>query len=281
MANLKTIRDLLAKTRNFLAGKDFSNPRLEAELLLSYVLSTDRVHLYMDIDMPLSQDEVDRYRAVVLQRVTGKPVSYITGEKEFYSLSFMVNESVLIPRPDSEHLIDVVKNRYSKIDSMFDIGTGSGVLAITLKKLLSIKTVVAVDISEGALQVASTNCEKILGEKAVIDFRVSDLYASVSEKFDLIVSNPPYVTEFEYDALDNTVRNFEPKTALVGGADGCFFYDKIIQGGKEHLNNGGVIVFEISDTVALQVQELALVNGFERAEIIKDYADHQRVMVIS
>jgi len=281
MDSLNTIRELLAKTEKFLENKGISNPRLEAELLMSYVLGTDRIHLYMDMDMPLSQEEIDLYRDVVMQRATGKPVAYITGQKEFYSDTFFVNESVLIPRPDSEHLIDVVKNKFPEISSLLDIGTGSGVLAITLKKLLSIKTVVAVDISDAALQVAATNCEVILDDKVAIDFRLSDLYGSVYEKFDLIISNPPYITEAEYTSLDDTVRKFEPQTALVGGADGCFFYEQIIQGAKVHLNQAGAIVLEISDSVAMQVKEIALVSGFNNVEIIKDYADHQRVMVLS
>lgn len=275
---MHTIRELLGKTGTFFEEKGIGNGRLEAELLLAHVLGTDRVRLFMDLDKPLSEEEVSEYRNIVMERGKGSPVAYLTGSREFYSHSFTVSPAVLIPRPETEHLIDHARKYFPEgLDALLDIGTGSGILAVLLAKFLKARRCVAVDTSPEALVLAEKNAEAHLGEAHGIEFKEGDVYAGVEERFSLIVSNPPYVTDRELEELPRDVAEFEPHAALAGGADGLAVYKAIFVGLDEHLEDGGRLLLEISDSVAAGVAELAERSCLRDWEIHRDFSGHQRV----
>lgn len=274
---METIKTLLNKASEYLNNR-IENPRLEAELLLAHVFKFDRVKIYIEMEKPVVENEIVEYRKLISLRANGTPSAYLTGKKEFYSMSFKVGPEVLIPRPDTEHLVDFIKkNAGSDSRSVLDIGTGSGILIICIAKMFKPELLMASDISQEAIDLAQENARLILGEEHGINFVMSDIFSNINNKFDLIVSNPPYITEEEYMNLDSSVRDYEPRTALLAGKDGLSEYKKIFKDALSFLNPGGMLLLEISDTVSQGVKELAKESGFSRTEIHKDYSGHNRV----
>lgn len=255
--------------------------RLEAQFLLAHALSCDRVRLYMDFDRPLLADELGNYRALIQRRLAGEPLAYLVGEQEFWSLSFRVGPEVLIPRRDTEIVIELVLDQV--IDRaaplrIADICTGSGVLAITLASELAQARVVATDISEAAARIARDNAERNQVADRV-DVRVGDLLAPLAGEppFDILVSNPPYVRSADIAGLSREVR-CEPRLALDGGSDGLTFYARIVAGAIAHLAPGGLLAFEHGFDQDHAVRQLIDATGaFNPAETRRDLADHPRV----
>jgi len=284
-----TIQELLKVTAEYLAKKQIESSRLAAEILLAHQLQTTRLNLYLEFERPLKEEEVKGYRALILRRVNREPVPYITGHQEFWSMDLMVNPSVLIPRPETEVLVEqalrLIQNQ--KIPSketylILDLGTGSGALALALAKDLEKARVWATDISGAALETARANARQ-LGLENRIEFREGDLWEPVQKEqigFDLIVSNPPYIAEDQYAGLAPEVRDYEPEIALNGRTGGLYYLEKIIRQGSEFLNPGGWLLLEMDPAQMDRALALLQSSGFyDRTERVKDYSSRFRVVM--
>jgi len=255
-----TVLKILNWTKGYLAEKGVENPRLEAEWMLCEALSLDRVGLYLNFDKPLNDAELAAFRGMVQRRAKREPLQYILGSQEFMGLDFQVTPAVLIPRHDTEVLVAEAVQRGAGIRSILDIGTGSGCVAVALAKSLPEAEVSSVDVSAEALAVARDNAEK--NQVSVRFFHGSLFEPLAGRRFDMIVSNPPYIPADEIATLQQEVRGFEPLGALDGGADGLDFYRSIVSGAPEHLTPGGWLLFEVGAGQAPQVLELLRTGGF-------------------
>jgi len=251
--------------------------RLEAQLLLAQVLACTRTQLYMNFDKPLAEPELAAYRALIKRRLAGEPVAYLLGETEFWSLPFFVDESVLVPRPDTETVIEVacaIRTDRAAACRVLDLCTGSGVIAISLAKELPNATVIATELSEPAAAIARKNAER---NHLSVEVRVGDLFAPVrGETFDLIASNPPYIASGVIAGLSAEVRR-EPRLALDGGVDGLAFYDRICAAAREHLAPGGALVVEHGYDQADAVRARFEAAGLTRVTLVHDLAKQPRV----
>lgn len=276
-----TIGAILDWTKQYFSGKGVDNPRLDAEVLLSHILGRDRLYLYVHFDQPLSPAELDAFRVSVRKRAARLPVAYITGEREFYGLRFAVSPAVLVPRPETELLVETVLRQLADKPAarIVDLGTGSGAIVISLLTRLPAATAVAVDISADALAVAGENA----GRHQVDDrlqLRQGDLWEPVSGMvFDVIVSNPPYIAAGDIDSLAPEVRQ-EPLLALDGGRDGLDFYRRLLRQGAAQLAADGVMAVEIGVGQAEPIRELAAVSPLAVSEVIADYAGIERIVVL-
>ena len=281
-----TVLRLLQWTTDFFRQRGSESPRLDAEVLLAHVRDCSRVELYTAFGDVPSEEQRVAFREMVRRRGEGMPVAQLVGYREFYSLRFRVTDDTLIPRPETEHLvveaIDCaaameVKNRPLRVA---DIGTGSGAIAVALAKHLPQAEIVAVDRSEAALKIAAWNAQqhRVDGQ---ICFLESDLLRSVDqpESFDLVCSNPPYVSEAEYKQLAQTVRDFEPLEALVAGPKGTEVIDRILKEIPARLRSGGRLIIELSPMIADACAKLAMETGqFDDLRFIKDLAGHRRIL---
>lgn len=277
------IDTILNWTRQYFGEKGVENPRLDAEVLLSHILGRDRLYLYVHFDQPLEGGELAAFRAAVKKRAMRLPVAYITGVKEFMGLDFKVTPAVLIPRPDTEILVETALKRLATFDSpkLLDIGTGSGAICISMLVNLPSAKAVTVDISPEAILVAKENGEKH-GVAKRLTFCQGDLFHPVvGQVFTAILSNPPYIPEVDMTTLTPEVRQ-EPDLALVGGKDGLDFYRRIIHEGANYLAPGGFIAMEVGIGQAQEVAKLAGESGFFAvSEIVKDYGGIERVVVLT
>lgn len=253
--------------------------RLEAQLLLAHVLGCTRVQLYTGFDRPLDEPELAAYRALIKRRLAGEPVAYLLGEQEFWGLPFWIDPSVLVPRPDTETVVEVA--RATRADRaapcrVLDLCTGSGALAISLAHELPAAQVIATEISPDAAALARRNAERNAVADRV-DVRAGDLWAPVAgERFDLVVSNPPYIATGVIPTLPADVRR-EPRIALDGGPDGLAFYDRICAHAREHLVPGGALVVEHGFDQADAVRARFERAGLERVTLVHDLAKQPRV----
>ncbi len=256
-----------------------ANPKFESELLLAYCLGIDRTKLILKKEEKLEGKQLKKFLELLNMRKSRIPYQYIVKKQHFMGLEFFVDENVLIPRPDTETLVEEVLKRLRKGDVIIDIGTGSGAIAISIAKYFKNCTVYAVDISKKALEVAKYNA-KMHGVLDKIVFIESDVFSNVSKdlKFDFIVSNPPYIKRSEIETLQKEVKK-EPIIALDGGPDGLLFYKKIIKEGPFYINIEGNIVFEIGYGQKEAVTDLLKKNGFEDIEVIKDLSGIDRVII--
>lgn len=251
---------ILNWTKGYLAEKGVENPRLEAEWMLCEALALDRVGLYLNFDKPLNDEELAAFRSLVVRRGKREPLQYILGTQEFMGLEFQVTPAVLIPRHDTEVLVNEAVRRGSEARAILDIGTGSGCVAIALARALPEAQLCSVDVSAEALDVARGNAER---NGAAVEFLLGSLFEPVAGRhFDMIVSNPPYIPAADIATLQHEVRDFEPMSALDGGADGLDFYRRITAGAPDHLNPGGWLIFEVGAGQAPQVLGLLKASGF-------------------
>jgi len=238
---------------------DVPSPRLNAELLLMFTLGCDRAYLFAHPERPLSEEEYSRYQEAINERARGCPTQYITGHQEFWGLDLIVSPAVLIPRPETEHVIETVlelaQSNYSDgAMKIIDVGTGSGCIALALATELRQAEIHAGDISEEALEIARINATR-LGLEKRIRFRHSDLLAGYpDEQFDFVVSNPPYVGESEADKVQKQVREFEPKIAVFSGWEGMDIYRRLIPQSYKALKAGGWFVTEIGYSIEEKVK---------------------------
>lgn len=249
-----TVLKVLTWTKEYLAQKGVENARLESEWLLCGVLALDRVGLYLNFDKPLSEAELGRFRGMVARRARREPLQHILGSQEFMGLEFAVTPAVLIPRHDTEVLVTEAVQRSGDDGRILDIGVGSGCIAVSLAKALPRAEVMGVEASPEALALAEKNAETH-GVRVTL-FEGSLFEPFPTERFDLIVSNPPYIPTADLESLQPEVRDFEPRQALDGGADGLDFYRLIIPAAPEHLNPGGWLMLEVGIGQAEPVQGL-------------------------
>ncbi|HEU5058392.1 MAG TPA: peptide chain release factor N(5)-glutamine methyltransferase [Kofleriaceae bacterium] len=279
MTEVWTPLRLLEWTTRRFADAAIDSPRLAAQILLAHALGIDRVQLYVQHDRPLGPEELGRYRELVKRRLAGEPVAYLTGRQEFWSLPLAVDPRVLVPRRDTETLVEVVLDRVDRTAplAIADIGTGSGAVALALARELPRAQVVATDRSAEALAVAQGNAER-LGLADRIELRHGDLYGPLGEeRFDVIASNPPYVSSGELAGLAPEVRR-EPQGALDGGADGLDVLRRLAAGAADHLSPGGLVAFEHGFDQGAAVRALIDATGaFAPAETRADMAGQPRV----
>ena len=274
-----TVGALVKRASEILKSRGIKSARLDAELLLAHALGfKDRVKLYSEFDKPLTDEEVENYRQLIIRRAKGEPVAYITGKKEFFGFTFRVEKGVLIPRPETELLVEIVyeylKDKEGK--TVVDVGTGSGCIAISLCKLLGAKhRFYGIDISKIALEVAEKN-RKILGCKNVTFFQ-SDLLEKVDFPVDVVVSNPPYVPLNDAE-LEESVKKFEPAVALFGGKDGLDIIRRLVEESYKKLNNGGLIAVEVGKGQSEKVKELFKGVGFRNVNSYADLSGIERVV---
>jgi release factor glutamine methyltransferase len=279
--NNLTIGSIIAKTVPFLKEKGLPNPRLEADLLLAGVLKLPRVKLYSEWDRPLEPAEIQQYREVIVKRVQGWPLAYLSGKKSFLSWEFDVTPAVLIPRPETEILVEAVVNLVKGHQELrgVDVGTGSGIIAIALAKLLPGSKWYAIDLSPEALAVAEANAVQ-LGVDQQISFINGDLLEplmNLGESFELIVSNPPYIPSATIETLQPEVRR-EPLLALDGGQDGLDIYKRLLPQAKALLAEGGICAVEHGWDQRGSLEKLFKESGFI-TQSIPDLAGLDRVII--
>ena len=284
--DLQTVRSALVVADEFLLGAGIENARLDAEVLLRQVLRMNKTELYLKIDELLQPAEERRFRELLRRRAQREPVAYITGQKEFWSLDFIVTSAVLIPRPETELLVEIaldcLKSRaVGTAPAIFDLGTGSGAIAVCLTKERLDADIWAGDISLSALEVARANALRH-GVSDRIHWLPGDLFATPDGGmpiFDLIVSNPPYIRTGELAMLAPEISQWEPLIALDGGADGMDVYRRIIREAHEHLAPGGQIIFEIgADSGKIVVDLIRRAACYGPVSVFQDYAGRDRVI---
>ncbi|WP_027713750.1 peptide chain release factor N(5)-glutamine methyltransferase [Desulfuromonas sp. TF] len=277
MAETWTVLKVLQWTAGYLKEKGIEGGRLDAELLLSDALILDRVGLYLNYDRPLTTVELTFFRQQVGRRARREPLQYILGRAEFWSLPFVVNPAVLIPRPDTEILVEEALKRASVEANILDVGTGSGAIAVALAHELPGAAVEGVDISPAALEVAAENARRN-GVDGRVRLGEADLARLPEGPFDLIVSNPPYIPSDELAALMPEVRDFEPRLALDGGGDGLESYRLLARHAPSRLHSGGWLLLETGAGQAPAVRELLAEAGLLDVFSRDDYAGIPRVV---
>ena len=262
-----------------LTSGDVASPRLAAEVLLMHTLDCDRAHLFAHPERVLTPEETNQYHSFVHERADGKPTQYITGHQEFWGLDLLVSEAVLIPRPETEHSVEAaleIARADSAIKKIIDVGTGSGCIALALTKELPHHEIHATDISEVALAIARENAERLNLQR--VQFRRCDLLTGVeAEKYDLVVSNPPYVGRDEPEKVQKIVRDWEPGVAVFGGASGLEIYERLVPQAFEALRPGGWLVMEIGYSIEQPIRKL--LSGWSGVEIKADLQGIPRVAV--
>lgn len=290
MAESWTVRRILEWTSGYFTRKNLDAPRLSAELLLAHVLSAPRIRLYTEYDRPLSDGELSQMRALVQRASEEEPIAYLTGRAHFFSLEFDVTRDVLIPRPDTETLVENVLQtvrHHAGLESprVIDLCTGSGCVAAALAHNLKTATVVATDISDKAVEVARRNIDRLgLAGRVVVE--AGDLFEPLAhmvdvQPFDLIVANPPYIRTIDIPALDRGVREYEPVQALDGGLDGLTLHRRILEQAPGRLVPGGRVYLEIAfDQGELAREVAAGYSAFNDIQILKDFGGRDRVLAV-
>ncbi len=275
-----TIREVLNWTRGYFEAAGIVQPRLEAEILLAHALDVERLNLYISPDQPLTIDERSRYRTVVKQRRDGTPLQHLIGEVQFFGLRFRVSRDALIPRPETEELLDHILKLVPRDREIgcLDLGTGTGVIAVCLARYFPQAAVTAVDISPSALDVARGNAA-LNGVEDRIAFVESDWFDRVSGGYDLIASNPPYVDEKDLERLPAEVRDHEPREALDGGPGGLREIGALIEAIPSYLNCGGLVFLEIGRGQDEAVAKMLESAGFVEVRMESDLAGNPRYAV--
>lgn len=279
-----TLGSLLDWTAKHLASKNIDSARLDAEVLLAHVVPCKRIDLYGIRHGEVASEEIkQKYRELIRKRLEGCPVAYLVGRKEFYGLELKVTPAVLIPRPDSEHVVMECLKLAKPIERprILDIGTGSGNLAIALARHHPAAEITAIDISSDALKIAQENAAKH-GVAARIRFLEGDLSAPIcdDERFDFVVSNPPYIADEDIPKLPVGVRQYEPLTALKGGPGGFVVFDRLIAESRGRLVSGGYLIVEIGSPQEKHAREkLLAMPEFSLAPTVSDFSGHPRVLV--
>lgn len=276
-----TIADVLKQGTELLSkNKTIETPRLDAEVLLCYVLNCERISLVINKDRLLLEGDNAQYLSYIERRKKNEPISYITGKREFMSLEFDVAEGILIPRPDTEILVEKIIEIYKgKKVSIVDLCTGSGAIAVSLAHYLKCAEITAVDKYDVCINCAKNNAAKHNLDIDVIKADVLDDF-EIDKNVDCIISNPPYIETDTLTTLPSDVKDFEPMYALDGGADGLIFYRKITDFAVKKLNSGGILAYEIGYNQAQNVKEIInKTNCFKYTEIIKDLSGLDRVII--
>lgn len=283
-----TIGELIHWSTNYLRSHKSDSPRLDAELLLANCLKCNRIDLYLQFDKPITADEKAGYREAIKRRAQGEPVAYITGYKEFYGLSFHVTPDVLIPRPDTELIVEQAHQYFSKKDDVsslkvLDLGTGSGCIAISIAHLYPGLQVEAWDISSPALKVAEKNAAALGVNVKLhqVDMLNESVWKSLDNTYDVVCTNPPYICETELDHLAASVKDYEPGLALFAGEKGLSFYRFLSKQIRSSLKDGGILLAEMGVTQSAAVLEIFQSSGWQSTEVIQDLAGINRLLLAS
>jgi len=277
-----SVSSLLSWATADLKKRGDESARLDAELMLGMTLGLDRVQLILQHERPLSAQELQHFKQLFVRRRNGEPMAYILGHREFYGFDLRVDSRVLIPRPDTETLVEVALER-TRSREMYgralDLCTGSGCVALALGLTRRTWRVTGVDLSKEALCVARENALR-LGAAHNVHFVQGDLFASLAPqaRYELIVANPPYIPSADIATLARDIRDFEPHLALDGGPDGCALLRRLVDGARRHLVAGGVFACEVGAGQSHDVQALLEHAGFEQIERAQDYGGHERVV---
>ncbi len=279
MTRTWTTLGVLDWTAQRFTEQGISGARLEAQLLLAYALKCTRTQLYMNFDQPLAEPELASYRELIKRRLAGEPVAYLVHETEFWGMTLAIEPAVLVPRSDSETVIEVVlavRPERATTTRILDLCTGSGALALALAKEYPAAHVIATELSPGAAAVARSNAGRnAFGTR--VEVREGDLFAPVAgERFQLIVANPPYIPSAVISTLSAEVKR-EPVMALDGGADGLVFYDRICATARDYLEPGGALVVEHGYDQAETVHARFVAAGFQAVTLVKDLSKNPRV----
>jgi len=271
-------RECFQKGQAILAETGVEEAALDARFLLEYVCGTQRHDLLVHGDKEVTEEQVNTYFQYIERRANRIPLQHITGTQNFMGLDFAVNSHVLIPRQDTEILVEEVLRQMTDGMRILDMCTGSGCILISLLHYSNWCEGVGADNSVQALEMAEKNAASLLTKDASYHFILSDLFENVEGKFDIIVSNPPYIRSNEIGSLMPEVKDHEPRQALDGAEDGLFFYRRIVQESQDYLVKGGMLYFEIGYDQAEQVIALMQEAGFWEIQVIKDYAGLDRVV---
>jgi release factor glutamine methyltransferase len=276
-----TVLEAIKLSTDYLEKKQVESSRANAEILLAEILHCKRIDLYLTFDKPLSENELEFYRESIRKRGLRMPLQYIIGHTEFYGLNLNLNENVLIPRPETELLVEKIinDNKLKEGLRILDIGSGSGNISLALAKNLINATVTGIDINEKAIELANQN--SVQNKIKNVEFKIFDVMNDdhkVLGKFDIIVSNPPYVSEFDYNSLEPELKNYEPKMALTDNSDGTSFYKRIISISKNLFQNSGYLYFELGIGQYKNISDLMIQEKFTDIQIIKDYAGIERII---
>jgi release factor glutamine methyltransferase len=287
MAETWTVLRLLTWTTDYLKSHGSESPRLDAEVLLAHSRGCERIMLYAAFDEVVAEDVRGRFRELVKRRAEGTPVAYLVGKREFFSLPLRVTPDVLIPRPETEFVVvealDALKGLGARGTGLgglvCDVGTGSGAIAVAIARQAPLARVIAVDISSAALAVARENAAALQVAGRIEFWQSDELAASAPEQqFNVIVSNPPYIGEQELATLSPSVRDYEPRSALIAGPTGTEIIERLIPQAAERLLPGGWLIMEVSPIIAGRVVELLAADGrYEAAVVTKDLAGLARV----
>lgn len=277
-----TILSLLEWSAEYLKDRKFEDPRLNAELLLCHMLGLQRIQLYTNFDRPLTSEELARFKELFQRRLRHEPLQYIVGETEFMGLKFFVDQSVLIPRPETEvlleHALDAIRTSGKENVTILDVGTGAGNMAVALAHFAHNAVVTAIDVSQEALQTASRNLAR--HSLNTVTLLHIDMFSDflTGRFFDIIVSNPPYVSADEFEILPPEVRDFEPKIATCDGSDGFRFIKRICAIAAEKLASGGILFMEIAYNQSAGARSIAEASGLQDIELYADHAGILRVL---
>lgn len=280
MLDASNIFTLLKSAEELLKSSNIPEPKTDAEVLLCDVFNVNRGKLLTLRDFIPSEKQINQYTEYITERITRKPVAHILGKTEFMGLEFIVNRYVLIPRQETEILVEEIYNqiKINEYKKILDLCTGSGCIAISLAKYGDV-SITASDISAEALEIAKKN-SKINNVAGKINFILSDMFSNISEqKFDIIISNPPYIAEKEFQELEKELL-FEPRQALVAKEEGLYFYRQIANNAKNYLNQNGLIIVELNANIADAITRVFTDSGYEKIKIIKDYSGLERVLVL-
>ena len=279
-----TIRDIIIKYSQELE-KISDTPRLDVELFLQKALGdVDRIYIHLNLNKELTKEQYDEFLGYINDRINGRPVAYIVGNREFMGLDFFVMEGVLIPRPDTETLVEEIiqlcKNKNEEIN-IVDIGTGSGAITVSLAKYIKNSKITSLDISDIPLEVGKINAVNN-GVDNRIEFLKSDVFTAIKnteKKFDIIVSNPPYIPKKDIETLHTQVKDYEPYNALEGGEDGLDFYRQITEESVQYLKQGGILAYEVGHDQAEDVSKIMKYHGYDKIYTKKDIQGIDRVVI--
>ncbi|MGO3168269.1 peptide chain release factor N(5)-glutamine methyltransferase [Senegalia sp. (in: firmicutes)] len=280
-----TVRELLGRGYNYLKKNEIKNPRLEAELIVCYLLDVDKAYLYTHPNRIVDEKIINKFDELTSKRKEGYPIQYILENQEFMGLDFHVGEGVLVPRADTEILTEYIIKMALKCEkeklNIMDIGTGSGAITLSLAYYIKDAYIYSVDISEDAIRIARKNKRRMKLEDKVkfINKDILEGFPQIDEKMDIIVSNPPYIPSRDIDDLQIEVSKYEPRLALDGGDDGLVFYKYITKKAREKLTEDGVLCYEIGYDQGLSVKNIMNENSFKNIEILKDLSGRDRVVV--
>ena len=283
---IRTMSEVLRTATEHLNGREIETPRLNAELLLAHVMNCSRIQLYMDFEKPLAKEELQSFEELLTRRANREPLQYILGEAEFMGLKFFIDRRALIPRPETERLVEEAVSILGKLPGnnapkILDIGTGSGNIAISIAKFVEVSFLVAIDASTDALDVARMNAKRhgVESRITVLHHDVfSELGNEVGSAFAMIVSNPPYISPKEFAEVMPEIRDHEPTIATLAGDDGLRFYRRICEIAPSLLSDGGTLLLETGYEQGEAVASLVSEADFRNVTLIQDYSGINRVV---